>query len=178
MSRFIDERSVGVAFLILIASSVVGLVYNSVYSKGIPLLRRRLEVGDTLAATPDKGQPGTQVISRAISVSEAYEHYSSGETVFIDSRSRADYEEKRIPGSISLPEADFNNAYLFATRFVTPQTHIIVYCQGRECDESIIVQESLMEMGYNHVDVLLGGMPEWLDAGYPTDSGPVPGEER
>jgi len=176
MSRFIDGRSLGIAVLIFLASSVVGLVYNAVYPKGIPLVRKKVEVGDTLVTRPNDQQPDTHLVSKVLSLAEAYEYHGSGQAVFLDARARTDFEDKRIAGAVSLPESDFDEAYLRAAQFLTPRTHIIVYCQGRECDESMIVQERLVEMGYSRVDVFLGGMPEWLDAGYPTEKGPMAGE--
>ena len=177
MSRFIDKRSFGIAVLIFVGSSVVGLVYNAVYPKGIPLVRWKVQVGDTLAARPNDQQPDTHLVSRVLSLAEAREYHSSGQAVFVDARSSADFEAERIAGSISLPENDFDEAYLSAAPFLTPRSHIIVYCQGSDCDESIIVQERLVEMGYSRVDVFLGGMPEWLEGGYPTEKGPMAGEE-
>jgi rhodanese-related sulfurtransferase len=177
MSRFLDGRSLGIAVLIFMASSVVGLVYNAAYPKGIPLIRKKVEVGDTLSAGPNISKPDTQLVSKVLSLSEAYEYYSSGEAVFVDARSRADYERERIAGAISLPESDFAEAYLSASQFLTPEAHLVVYCQGRECDESMIVQEMLVEMGYTRVDVFLGGIPEWLEAGHPVERGPAAKEK-
>jgi rhodanese-related sulfurtransferase len=176
MSRLIDGRGFGIALLIFLASSVIGLVYNSVYPKGIPLIRQKVKEGDTLATGPIDQGADTGAVSTVLGLTETYRLYESGEAVFLDARPRADYEEERIMGAISLPEFEFDDAYPVASQFLSSDTHIVVYCQGRDCDEAMIVQERLVEMGYTRVDVFLGGMPEWLDADYPTDSGPMPGE--
>ena len=175
MSRFIDGRSFGIALLIFIASSVVGFVYNAVYPTGIPLIRQKVREGDTLVTSPVDTAADTGVVSRVLSLEQGYEVFQAGEALFVDARPTPDYEEEHISGAISLPEPEFDYAYPNASRFLTRETHIVVYCQGRECDEAMIVQERLVEMGYRRVDIFLGGMPEWLEAGYPTDHGPMPG---
>jgi len=172
MARFIDARSFGIAIVIFLFSSVVGLIYNSVYPKGIPLIRKRVKVGDTLLITPTEQRPDTQPVSRALGREETFAAYESGGAVFLDARPRSDYEEGHIEGALSLPEFHFDDVYPQLSELLTPQTHIIVYCQGRDCDESIIVAERLVEMGHRRVDVFLGGWPEWEDAGYPAEKGP------
>ncbi len=177
MAKLIDSKSFGIALLIFIWSAAVGLVYNSLYSKGIPLIRKKVEAGDTLFVRPLVDHPDTQAVSRALSLEEAHELYLSGEALFIDARPESDYEEERISGALSLPESEFDDAYFLLSPMLTPETHMVVYCQGVDCDESMIVAERLVEMGYKRVDIFLGGMPEWLEAGYPTLKGPETGEE-
>jgi rhodanese-related sulfurtransferase len=168
LSKFIDSKSFGIAVLIFAWSAAVGLVYNSLYSKGIPLVRKKVGAGDTLIVRRVVDHPDTQAVSTALSLEEAHKLYVSGEALFLDARPESDYEKGRIDGALSLPESEFDDAYSLVSPMLEPGTRIVVYCQGVDCDESMIVAERLTEMGYKRVDVFLGGITEWLKAGYPT----------
>lgn len=178
MARFMDARSFGIALTILLFSSLVGFIYNSVYPRGIPLIRKKVKAGDTLLIKPIEQRPDTKSISRALGLEETFAAYQSGAAVLLDARPGSDYEEGHIPGALSLPEFEFDEAYPRLSELLTPQTHLIVYCQGEDCDESMIVAERLVEMGYRRVDVFLGGWPEWENAEYPVEKGSPDEEEE
>jgi rhodanese-related sulfurtransferase len=50
------------------------------------------------------------------------------------------------------------------------EVRFIVFCNGRKCHRSTFGACKLRDMGIprENVYVMLGGFPEWKDAGYPT----------
>ena len=173
-----DRKSFIIAVAIFVFSAVVGLIYNSVYPKGIPLIRHRVRVGDTLVIRPVEQPSDTHVASRALGLEESFRAYELGKAIFLDARPRSEYKKGHISGAFSLPEYEFDEVYFSISELLTPEMHLIVYCQGKDCDESMIVSERLLEAGYKRVDIFLGGWPEWENAGYPTEKGMPEQEEE
>ena len=46
----------------------------------------------------------------------------------------------------------------------SPDTAVIVYCGGAECDDSGRLYDLLIEMGYGQVRIFEGGMAQWRQA--------------
>jgi 3-mercaptopyruvate sulfurtransferase SseA len=42
---------------------------------------------------------------------------------------------------------------------------IITYCDGSECETSLLLARELMDLGYTDVKVFFGGWQEWEKAG-------------
>lgn len=173
-----DRKSFAIAVAIFVFSALVGFIYNSVYPKGIPLIRRRVRVGDTLVIRPVDQPSDTHVASRALGLEESFTAHELGKAVFLDARLRSEYEKGHISGAFSLPEFGFDEAYIPISELLSPETHLIVYCQGEDCDESMIVSQRLLEMGYKRVDIFLGGWSDWENAGYPVEKGNSQQEEE
>ena len=99
----------------------------------------------------------------SISPGEARKLMSAGAVVWIDARSRENYEADHFPGAILLNpeewgELMFQNQDALQAVLNTP---VIVYCDGSSCVRSAEVAERLRElMGLDPVYVLQG---EWRD---------------
>jgi len=52
---------------------------------------------------------------------------------------------------------------------LTPDTPILTYCSGEECDESFQVSEFLREQGFTNVVLFAGGYTAWEAGGLPTE---------
>jgi len=95
--------------------------------------------------------------------------------LFADARLKEDYDAGHIAGAVHLDiEGDRN---LFDTqiadfvRNVDPQTHIITYCAGAECDASLMLARYLRyDLGYEFVSIYFGGWEFWKQNGLPIDS--------
>jgi rhodanese-related sulfurtransferase len=98
-----------------------------------------------------------------ISLDEAREIIVAGDVVWIDARSRANYEADHLPGAILLNpeewgELVFNSQESLQAAFTRP---VIVYCDGDACTRSGEVSELLREqMGLDPVYILQG---EWRE---------------
>jgi rhodanese-related sulfurtransferase len=213
-------------FLVLIISSIVGLIFNNFNPAGISLIREMKilsfapdsliipeinldgkETADTVEITthlenieneqklPDElrdtiKQEETELINneneiinndededleeeifnepKAINLEQAFTLFNNG-AMFIDARDDFDYNEGHISKAINIPfyafeenENKLNNIY--------KDKVIVTYCSGTDCDLSVLLGNTLAEMGYNKVFVFFGGWLDWVEANYPTNT--------
>lgn len=88
-----------------------------------------------------------------------------------DVRPEAVYMEGHIPGALMLPLSRFDEIIGDFITVYAPDTPLILYCSGRECQESHHFAEKLIEFGYCDIKVFPGGYPEWVKKGYPIETG-------
>lgn len=94
-----------------------------------------------------------------ISLDEARNLVADGEVVWIDARSRADYQADHLPGAILLNPEEwgellFQSQESLQSAFARP---VIVYCDGDACTRSAEVGERLRELlGLSPVYILKG----------------------
>lgn len=102
-------------------------------------------------------------------VSLAKKLYDSSEFIFVDARSRDDYDEGHIKGAVSLPVGQFDeNIEIFLEQY-SPEKKIITYCSGRTCEDSHRLAQLLLEFGYTEINVFIDGYPGWEAEGYPIE---------
>ncbi len=116
--------------------------------------------------TGEISQAFTQPI--AIRLSRAYQLYNQG-TIFIDSRSKKEYDEGHIKGSINIPFYE-SEKYDDVLSKIDKNELLVTYCSGKDCDTSILHGEELFEKGYKRVYIFHGGWDDWLEAGYPIEA--------
>ena len=85
--------------------------------------------------------------------------------IILDARKASDFAEGHIPGSFSLPDADFDAQVASLLPLVTPSQPLAVYCSGKACDESISLAQKLHAQGITNVVVYVGGITDWTAAG-------------
>jgi rhodanese-related sulfurtransferase len=147
--------------LILASGCLAGLAFNTLSGRGIALNRSVF------------AQAGDEVID----IKEAAGRFHRG-VVFVDARPRLSWEFERIPGSVSLPEVDFDALFPALEQRLRREFHLVVYCAGYGCEASHIVARRLREKGLR-ATVLDEGWPAWQDAGLPTEKGaPVAGGQQ
>lgn len=104
-------------------------------------------------------------------VDEVYALYEEGAHLFFDARPAGEFEAEHIPGAYLLPSDEFDlyiNDYL---GLLYPEQPILVYCSGEACDESIMLSENLIGMGFTNIVLFENGMKAWTDAGHPVEEG-------
>jgi len=91
--------------------------------------------------------------------------------VFVDCRPVDQFQAGHITGALSLPsDRGLPSAALASLRGA--QT-IIAYCDAHGgCESSQRLAARLRELGLRDVRILSDGLPGWLSAGYPAESGP------
>ena len=95
--------------------------------------------------------------------------YDSGNVLFVDARSRDNYEAGHIPGAESLPVGQFDELIdAFIDKHPTEKP-IVTYCSGRTCEDSHNLAQLLMDFGYSDVKVFIDGYPGWEAEGYPIE---------
>lgn len=106
-----------------------------------------------------------------IEASDARGLLSDPSVMFVDCRPTDQYQSGHISGALSLPsDSDLRGAAL--AQLQSAQT-IIAYCDARGgCESSHRLAARLRELGLSDVRILRDGLPGWLQAGYPAESGP------
>jgi rhodanese-related sulfurtransferase len=177
------------AFLVLATISLAGgLLINQFRDKPLPLLyaskKERIEsaVAKT-AATERSGLPAideaTEIPSagavgaapKTLRLVEFRDFVGKRSGVVLDARPEIFHRLGHIPGAVSLPREDFEQSYakLRSVLERDKSQPIVVYCSGSSCEDSKMVAEGLVKLGYTHVFVFKGGWDEWNQAGLPQE---------
>lgn len=104
---------------------------------------------------------------RTLSFDELVGMYKNNEKfVLVDARSREDYDKSHLPGALSIPLEDIKD---YAGE-LDKDEKIVTYCGGFQCPASTEAAKMLMKLGFGDVRDYKGGIQEWTEKGYPTDS--------
>jgi len=153
------RRTIQRALVIVFTGAVLGLAANAVSPRRIPYL------------TPPKVTLQSQ---DTIPLPEAQELWTSGSGFFLDARAPADYAAGHIAGSLSLPIEEFDDHFSQVQRFLSPDSMIVAYCDGMDCELSNQLMVRLRELGYHNVRHLVNGWTAWRTAGLSTHTGTQP----
>lgn len=89
---------------------------------------------------------------------DLYTALSAGaKIVLIDTRKKEWYEAEHIPGALSLPHAEMNEA---TTKDFDRDLLYVTYCQGIECNGSTKGALNMSKLGFQ-VRELVGGIAGW-----------------
>ena len=142
--------------LILATGAGAGLLWNAASGRGFAIGRSVLaQAGDELVTAAD----AKVLLGRG--------------ALFLDARPRDFWKMSRIPGSLPLPEEDFDRGLAEVEARLRRASAIVVYCSGYGCDASHIVAHKLKEHGIQAA-IMPEGWPVWSEAGYPTKKGTEP----
>jgi len=140
--------------LILVAGAALGLAWNAASGRGMALSESVLvQAGDEL-----------------VQATEAKRLLDEG-ALFLDARPRDFWRMNRIPGSLPLPEDDFERGFRETEPQLRHAKAIVVYCSGYGCEASHLVARQLRERGFAAA-ILDEGLPAWQDANLPLDTEP------
>ena len=140
----------------------LGLVANAVRSGGIAM------IGDWSAKARLTTSTGESLI---VSLSEAEKMFTNKAALFMDARSKQEYDAGHIQGAISLPWHEVEQRFMEVVERIPPDRLIIIYCDGETCALSKDLALFLKEMGYEKVRVLVNGWSLWKGAELPVESG-------
>lgn len=101
-------------------------------------------------------------------VVEAKALWAQSSTLFVDSRSTADYSFGHIAGAISFPEEDFDNRFPELEPKLQHAKAIVVYCKSADCGSSFWLALRLRQKGLSQVRIYQGGWNDWYLQGLPT----------
>lgn len=91
---------------------------------------------------------------------------------FVDCRARERFEAGHVSGSMHL-ELRRGEVPRPLLETLFEASTVIAYCdaEGGQCQRSLEMASALRAAGVRDVRVLEGGLPAWLDRGYPAESG-------
>ena len=157
------------------AAFVFGFGVNQLRSNPLPLIYQSKEeriqqaVGriakeqkSTLAG-PLQGESSLDFLS----LKEFSALVDAEEGLVIDARPEVFYQLGHVPGAINLPREHFESAYQrFESRLEDAKLQVlIIYCADSSCEDSELVGNSLLELGFPRVLIFKGGWSEWSAAG-------------
>lgn len=109
-------------------------------------------------------------MSETISRDELKAKLDRGEPVtIVEALPEPYFRKAHLPGALLLPHDQVDA--LAPTLLPDRGAEIVVYCANLACENSTIAAERLVELGYRRVREYAEGKQDWIDAGYPTESG-------
>jgi rhodanese-related sulfurtransferase len=116
------------------------------------------------AATAQVNAEATLATLPQITVEDAHKQFGDPNTVFVDTRVKAAFDQNHLKGAISVPEAEIT-----ARAAELPKDKdLILYCTCPHAEEAARSTQVLMGLGFTRVKVLDGGMQKWYQL-YPTE---------
>lgn len=150
--------------LIVLISVGVGLAWNAISPRGIPLHGQWSDTLGVVTPTPEAGDGDATLQT----VEEARLLWGKG-AVFVDARNGESYAANHIKGAISLSVYEFDALFFDFIDAYAPDTLLVLYCSGRLCDESHRLGTMLKQEGYESVKIFADGLPAWIAAGLPIE---------
>jgi rhodanese-related sulfurtransferase len=145
------------ALLIVMLGATLGLLSNGISPKGIPLVTPPKK-----AVKPDEFIP----------LQQARQLWSGGNAFFLDARKPDDYAAGHIGNALSLPVEQFQEHYPKLAPMLAPDSPIVAYCDGTECELSHHLADQLRQQGHTNVHILFNGWTAWRTNGLPVETGP------
>lgn len=84
--------------------------------------------------------------------------------LWVDARSLTDYRKSHVPAALPLNEDEWDRLLPSVLEAWFPGRLLVVYCDGKRCDDSHSVARRLRVTGIDRVYVLKGGWEDWLKA--------------
>ncbi len=158
------------ALILLIFSSALGLIINSVSGNGISLKGNWPSVSNSdSVVVPPSAEEGDPPF---ISLDEAAAIYQDKRAVFIDAREPEDFAYGHIMGAINiaydyLPIENLEVFWDSVASEIPRNRPLVIYCSGSECESSLSLGRDMAAFGWTEVHVFYGGWREWERAELP-----------
>lgn len=102
-----------------------------------------------------------------VRLAEAEALWRQSSTLFVDVRSRTDYEFGHIAGAIHLPGEEFENRYPELKPRLEHAQAIVVYCKSEDCGKSLWTAIRLHQANLTQTKIYPEGWNEWYLRGLP-----------
>lgn len=176
-------------FWIILVSILISFVYNHFNPNGLNLIRdERVLIWEDSSAL-DNSEKDSLLIEKnfssntgeltlnemnqsfdqpkAIKIDFAYKLFKQN-VKFIDARSVEEFAEGHIKGAVSIPFYG-SEEYQSVLNQISKDEYLVTYCDGDDCDLSILLGDELFQKGYKRVYVFYGGWQDWLKNNYPVE---------
>jgi len=144
--------------LLMIMACLIALAVNYWREAPLPLF------GDWSLTARLTGTAGESLV---ISLDQAKQLFDREGALFVDARSRSQYEDGHISGALSLPWQDATSTFTDLAVKLEEKGTLVTYCDGEDCALSHDLALFLKDMGFADARVLVNGWTVWLDAGLP-----------
>ena len=132
------------------------------------------EAAGKRAAAPKHGKHEYQDVSFAEAVAIFEDpNTESGGNIFVDARNDAAYEEGHIPGAVQADHYRLEDYIENLLDFAAGAEKIVVYCNGGNCEDSVLICGDLIEfeVPYESIYLFSGGWKAWTDGNMPVATG-------
>ncbi len=146
------------AVLILVCASLIGLGVNMISPKPLPW-----------EYVPPKEVEVRGAKIPLIDEQAAFKFFSSGGTVFVDTRKKEDYSESHVKGAVFLGPEEKEDLFPAVQPFLPEDARLILYCYGPECEMAQQVADFLTQLGYANMMIMSAGFRAWEKAGHPVE---------
>ena len=124
-----------------------------------------------------EGQPATAATAiqhPTLTLAEFRALADSRRVPILDARNEEAYGEGHVPGALSLPPSNFDEAYarLKSKLPADKESLVVVYCSNIWCGLGDELQQKLITRGFRHVGQFPDGWTAWVGAGLPSEKAP------
>ena len=159
--------------LLFAGSLILGFFINGLQKSPLPLVYSspKARLSSTIKYMIANAVTSGQTLDPDVKLDEMRAISSATSGIIVDARPEVFYKIGHIPSALSLPRDDFEDHYLDLEFKLSSlkEKMIVVYCSGSDCQDSQLVADSLLALGYKHVRVFRGGWEEWESAHYPAE---------
>ncbi|HMS63664.1 MAG TPA: rhodanese-like domain-containing protein [Ignavibacteria bacterium] len=174
------NKTIKEILIILVLSTVTGLIANALSSKGIPLSgdyadRKAIDTAKINSVDlKQKGKLNKDGFYQPVNISaETAKQLFDDGAVFIDGRLPEEFTAGHIKGAINLDYKVFKDKTkeekIEILKDVKKDQLIVSYCGSDSCEISIDNGYEIAKAGYDYVKIYLGGYKDWKNKGYPTE---------
>lgn len=108
---------------------------------------------------------------RLITLEEGEDLWRTAQAAFIDAR-RADlYDAGHVPGARNVPATEAGKDFPAGVPDSPRSGTLVVYCEGGDCQSSLLLGKRLHDKGFKDIRVMTGGWEAWKAAGLPEERG-------
>ena len=132
-------------------------------SLGIALIINFIRT-DTIQLTGSYTHETDAPLEHEISAEEAKKKIHKGTAILVDARSNEDFIEGHINGALYLPDHEFDECIDNFLSKIHPETTIITYCDGAQCDLARSLAEKLNLIGFNNAFYIKNGWSKWKES--------------
>jgi rhodanese-related sulfurtransferase len=118
-------------------------------------------------AEPYEMQPGAEIPLWDLENARILWHDPS--TVFVDVRSRIDYDFGHIAGAVSLPKEEFDHRFSELKPRLERANTIVVYCKNVDCGKSLWTAILMRQAGLEQTGIFPEGWNQWYLHELPTE---------
>jgi 3-mercaptopyruvate sulfurtransferase SseA len=165
-------RDVVGGWILLTACVLGGVIVNETRPDPLPLVYSSPEVRlDRTVEKMDRAPIASIPVEGDVDLDEMRKISSTHQALILDARPDVFYRLGHIPSALSLPRDDFENRYHALASVL--QSHrndvLVVYCSGRDCQDSQMLGDALGHLGYPHVRLFRGGWSDWESGNLPEE---------
>lgn len=171
------RADITILWIVVTTAFCGGFLINKFREHPLPLIyqtkKDRLEaVVHRLADAPVDGLKTALQLPAVISLEEFTVFVEEKRGLVLDARPEIFHRMGHVPGALSLPRDDFENAYIALKPMLEMDRGqpIVIYCSNASCEDGGLVRKSLVALGFTKIALFEGGWNEWSQAGKPEES--------